>query len=90
MVTGLINTVNYYLGLPQVAELKAAGTSNDGLEGFIYEAMRLDPPFRGVYREAISEQTISGKKVEKGQKVFIDLAEASRDVSVNAVRPAGY
>ncbi|KAI0260103.1 linoleate diol synthase [Gloeopeniophorella convolvens] len=79
----LINIVNYYLDEPDVVkQLKACDPKNPALEGYIWEAMRLDPPFRGVYRESLADQTIGGVTVSKGQRVFVDLAYASRNAEV--------
>lgn len=48
----LTNTVNLYLE-PEHASKVPSGVaeSNAELYGYIREALRLDPPFQGVYRE---------------------------------------
>ncbi|KAH9973453.1 linoleate diol synthase [Lactifluus volemus] len=79
----IINIVNFYLDLPDaVLQLKAAVAGNSKLEGYAYEAMRIDPPFRGVYRESLADQTVGSLTLSKGQRVFLDLAHASLDSSV--------
>jgi len=79
----IINVVNFYLGQPDVvSQLKAADAKNPALEGYIYEAMRIDPPFRGVYRESLADQTVGSLTLSKGQRVFVDLAYASQDPHV--------
>jgi linoleate 10R-lipoxygenase len=65
-----------------VSQLRAADAKNPALEGYIYEAMRIDPPFRGVYRESMADQTVGNLTLSKGQLVFVDLAYASRDPDV--------
>ena len=40
----------------------------------------VDPPFRGVYRKAASDQTLGDKSIKAGQRVFVDLHAASFDV----------
>ncbi|KAI0322769.1 linoleate diol synthase, partial [Amylostereum chailletii] len=79
----LINAVNFYMNSTDlIAQVKTAGANNAGLEGYIYESMRLDPPFRGIYREATSDQTIGSHTISKGQRVFVDIAAASHDPDV--------
>lgn len=76
----IINVVNLYLDRPNVVkQLRAAVPRHPDLEGYIYEAMRIDPPFRGVYRESLVEQEVGSLRLFKGQRVFVDLANASQD-----------
>ncbi|KAF8265063.1 hypothetical protein EI94DRAFT_1736694 [Lactarius quietus] len=42
----------------------------------------IDPPFRGVYRESVADQTVGNLTFFKGQRVFVDLAHASQDPNV--------
>ncbi|KAH9986089.1 linoleate diol synthase [Russula compacta] len=79
----IINIVNFYLDQPNVVgQLKASDPKNPALEGYIYEAMRIDPPFGGVYRESLADQSVGNLTFSKGQHVFVDLANASRDPNV--------
>jgi hypothetical protein len=79
----IINVVNYYIDKPNIVkQLRAADPKNASLEGYIYEAMRIDPPFRGVYRESLANQTVGSLTCSKGQRVFVDLAHASQDPNV--------
>jgi len=79
----IINVVNYYLDKDHVVnQLRASDAKNPALEGYIYEAMRIDPPFRGVYRESLIDQTVGSLTLSKGQRVFVDLANASQDPHV--------
>ncbi|KAI0291817.1 linoleate diol synthase [Russula brevipes] len=79
----LINIVNFYLDQPNVvSQLRASDARNPALEGYIYEAMRIDPPFRGVYRESVADQTVGNLTFFKGQRTFVDLAHASRNPHV--------
>lgn len=41
----------------------------------------VDPPFRGVWREALHGETVGATRIEGGQKVFVDIAHAGMDVS---------
>ncbi|KAF8473705.1 linoleate diol synthase [Russula ochroleuca] len=79
----IINIVNFYLDQPNVvSQLRAADAKNPDLESYIYEAMRIDPPFRGVYRESLADQNVGSLTLSKGQRVFVDLAHASQDPHV--------
>ncbi|KAH8993660.1 cytochrome P450 [Lactarius deliciosus] len=79
----LINIVNFYIDKPNIVEqLRAADAKNPALEAYIYEAMRIDPPFRGVYRESLADQTVGSIAYFKGQRVFLDLTHASHDPNV--------
>ncbi|KAF9259926.1 hypothetical protein L218DRAFT_1003293, partial [Marasmius fiardii PR-910] len=51
---------------------------NSGFENFAKESLRLDPPFRGVFRVA-STDTASAKK---GTELFLDLATACQDPKI--------
>ncbi|KAH9973470.1 putative linoleate diol synthase [Lactifluus volemus] len=42
----------------------------------------IDPPFRGVYRKSLADQRIGSLSVSKGQRVFLDFAQASLDPHV--------
>ncbi|KAH9016639.1 hypothetical protein EDB83DRAFT_2528743 [Lactarius deliciosus] len=79
----IINIVNFYLDKPDVVkQLKAADAKNPALEAYIYEAMRIDPPFRGVYRDSLADQTVGSITYFKDQRVFLDLTHASHDPNV--------
>jgi linoleate 10R-lipoxygenase len=79
----IINVVNYYIDKPIIVkQLRAADPKNPALQGYIYEAMRIDPPFRGVYRESLIDQTVGSVRCSKGQRVFVDLAHASQDPNI--------
>ncbi|KAI0046507.1 linoleate diol synthase [Auriscalpium vulgare] len=79
----LLNIVNFYVDEKNVgAKLSAVAAKDSPLDGYIYEALRIDPPFRGVYRVAVVDQIVGTLAVKAGQKVFLDLANASRDPDV--------
>ncbi|KAJ7765440.1 linoleate diol synthase [Mycena maculata] len=73
---GLINMVNLYLGSDHDQEIQSLATNGD-LNGYAYEAQRLDPPFQGVYRIVSEEVTIGNVKYNKDDRVFLDVATAS-------------
>ncbi|KAH8997828.1 linoleate diol synthase [Lactarius hatsudake] len=79
----IINIVDFYLDKPDVVkQLRAADAKNPALEAYIYEAMRIDPPFRGVYRDSLADQKVGSITYFKGQRVFVDLTHASHDPNV--------
>jgi len=52
------------------------------LQATVLEALRLDPPFAGVYREALTSQNVGGRSVGTGGKVFVNIAKANMDPDV--------
>ncbi|KAJ6619469.1 linoleate diol synthase [Mycena sp. CBHHK59/15] len=81
---GLINMVNLYMGSDNDAEIRALATSAGDLNGYVYEAQRLDPPFQGVYRTPSEEVTIANTKFAQGMRIFLDVATASLNSDVFA------
>jgi cytochrome P450 len=93
----LTNTVNFFLDHDQAKELRALSTSTDAksiaqLQGYAWEASRLDPPFRGVYRIAQQEHKMDTLTIAKNERVFLDVAAASLNeqayTNATAVDPA--
>jgi len=62
-----------------VSQLRASDGEHSAVEGYIHEALRIDPPFRGVYRESLADQKVGNLSILKGQRVFLDLAHANSD-----------
>jgi linoleate 10R-lipoxygenase len=78
----LTNTVNTYLGTPGAAErhtLAVKSEPSSHLEGFVREALRLDPPFQGVYRVAQKDHAIASMSVKKDDRLFLNIAHANLD-----------
>ena len=44
-------------------------------------AVGLDPAFRGTYREALAPETVGGETLQFHEHVFVDIAQANKDVS---------
>ncbi|GJE95217.1 linoleate dioxygenase-like and cytochrome P450 domain-containing protein [Phanerochaete sordida] len=94
----LIHVVNFHLdhapsGTNSISSATMQGETADELQGFVLEALRLDPPFSGTYRTALDAQIVGSLCVPAGGKVFVDMAKASMDpnafpkpTSVNAQR----
>jgi len=81
------NALNLYLGTKDAAALNAlskAGSDTTQLNGYVYESLRVDPPFNGVFRIAKKSQSIAGKSIAPGDRVFLDLANANLDPNVFA------
>ncbi|KAG5638347.1 hypothetical protein H0H81_000480 [Sphagnurus paluster] len=81
----ITNTINLYLSSEQEAELRGLAKADDvknSLDGFVYEALRLDPPLQGVYRTATKDHNVEGLVVQKGDRIFLDVAQANQNQSV--------
>jgi len=53
------------------------------LESFSYEALRIDPLFKGVFRVAQSKVPVAGAtSIGPGDRVFLDLVSASSDNNI--------
>lgn len=80
----LTNVVNICFDSEHQATILNSIKSGEGktsLDGFIREALRLDPSFAGVYRTASKDQTIGNLSFKNGDKVFLDLAAANKEES---------
>ncbi|KAG1746574.1 heme peroxidase [Suillus paluster] len=47
------------------------------LTAYIVEALRIDPPFKGVYRVAKQSHSVVALNVKQGQRLFLDVAAAN-------------
>ncbi|EGN96758.1 hypothetical protein SERLA73DRAFT_93339 [Serpula lacrymans var. lacrymans S7.3] len=79
---GLTNIVNILLDADQTASFRSQAEDADakefaGLEAYVLEALRLDPPFRGVYRVAKENTTVGSLTVTKGERLFLNIADAN-------------
>jgi len=74
---GLINMVNLYMGSDSDQQIRALATTSGDLKGYVHEAQRLDPPFRGVYRIASEDVTVATVRFSKDERVFLDVSAAS-------------
>jgi len=89
----LTNMVNLYLGSEQEGQIRSLVTSTPGkpLDGYAYEALRLDPPFQGVYRIASKDHTVGDITIKKDEQLFLDVAHANVNESVfsyKSINPA--
>lgn len=77
----LTNAVNLYLGSEQEVTIRTlSGDAKASLDGYVYEALRLDPPFEGVYRTAA--KPIDALGIKANDRVFLNIAVANTDESV--------
>jgi hypothetical protein len=65
----LTNTLNLFLGSDQ--EIQIRGSNLRSLDAYVFEALRLEPSFQGVFR--ISPQ---------GERVFLDIGQANRSAQL--------
>ncbi|KAH7890809.1 heme peroxidase [Phlebopus sp. FC_14] len=82
MSLALTNVVNILLDSEESATFRTQAKSVDtkdytALEAYVIEALRIDPPFAGVYRVAKKEFTIGSLQVKSGERLFLDVAGAS-------------
>ncbi|KAJ3551142.1 hypothetical protein NM688_g4896 [Phlebia brevispora] len=89
MSEGLVNAVNFYIDGNASAQLRTCiakrkfdAQDQAVIQGFALEALRLDPPFRGVYREALTAEKVGGHMLNKSDHVFVDIATANMDPDV--------
>lgn len=82
--------VNFYLDADkqaareEIVKLVASKEKDaaDKVMGYVYEALRLDPPVAGVYRTAAKDDNLGGVDVKAGQNIFASIYDANRDESV--------
>ncbi|KAJ7281406.1 linoleate diol synthase [Mycena rebaudengoi] len=79
----LINMVNMYLGSDKDSEIRSSAATSD-LSGYAHEALRLDPPFQGVYRIPSEDVAVGDISFTKGSRVFLDISAAGVDGDVFA------
>lgn len=82
----LTNIINLYLGTSEDDTLKKLATSDDAsaFAGYVYEGLRLDPPFQGFFRTSTKDQTFSGRSLKKGDRVFANIGAANQNEKVFA------
>ncbi|KAI6041267.1 heme peroxidase, partial [Pisolithus marmoratus] len=78
----LTNVVNLPLVSEDHATFRAQAKSADtkdfsALEAYVIEALRIDPPFAGVYRTAKKDQSVGSLNVKEGDRLFLDIARAN-------------
>jgi hypothetical protein len=79
------NIVNLYLDDEHIKDIAAIAKATDKkaeLDVYVLEALRLCPPFPGVYRTSSKDQTVNGKEYKKDDRVFLDTAASNVDDSV--------
>ncbi|OAX39674.1 heme peroxidase [Rhizopogon vinicolor AM-OR11-026] len=83
MSLALTNVVNQLLDSEKnstfvIQAAKSVDTKDlSSLTAHILEALRIDPPFAGVYRVAKQDETINSLVVKQGERLFLDVATAS-------------
>ncbi|KAI6041268.1 heme peroxidase [Pisolithus marmoratus] len=78
----LTNVVNLLLVSEDHATFRAQAKSADAkdfsaLEAYVIEALRIDPPFGGVYRIAKKNQSVGSLRVSEGERLFLNIAGAN-------------
>jgi cytochrome P450 len=78
----LTNIINVFLSDEEISKKVShctAATDLNDLKAYVAEALRLDPPFRGVYRNATKAQEVGPVSVKEGHKVFVNITAANLD-----------
>ncbi|KAI0642463.1 linoleate diol synthase [Trametes meyenii] len=77
----MVHVLNFYLDptKPSDVQTLASKPKRDPkdeaqLQGFVLEALRLDPTFRGVFRDTLSNVRVSQGALQAQQRVFVDVA----------------
>ncbi|KAI0695351.1 heme peroxidase [Cerioporus squamosus] len=81
----MVNVIDFYLDPTKPTDVQTLATKSKSLsgkdevvmQGFVLEALRLCPTFRGVYRQTLRSVKLSQGTLPAGQRVFVDIAKAS-------------
>ncbi|RXW18706.1 hypothetical protein EST38_g7146 [Candolleomyces aberdarensis] len=84
----LTNAVDLLLDKTKELQPLAASKDVSKLRGYVYEALRLSPPFAGVYRVSSSDQSVAGYNFKKGERVFLDVFQANQKKGPDVAHPA--
>ncbi|KAF4610857.1 hypothetical protein D9613_007045 [Agrocybe pediades] len=76
------NAVNFFLGSEHVDKVTSLAKSGGDLDGYVYEALRLDPMFNGVFRVSTKDQSVYDLNLKKGDRVFLNTASANTDGTI--------
>ncbi|KAI9464255.1 heme peroxidase [Boletus coccyginus] len=81
LLVALTNVVNLLLDSEENATFRIQAKSVDtkdlvGLEAYVIEALRIDPPFAGVSYVAKKDYTVGSLAVQQGERLFLDVASA--------------
>ncbi|KAI0369199.1 linoleate diol synthase [Pilatotrama ljubarskyi] len=81
----MVNVLNFHMDPSKPSDLQTLASKpkrdprdDAQLQGLIFEALRLDPTFRGVYRDTLDSVRMSQGSLQPKQRVFLDIATASR------------
>ncbi|RPD64148.1 heme peroxidase [Lentinus tigrinus ALCF2SS1-6] len=81
----MVNVIDFYLDPAKPVDVQTlankpstlAGKDEATMQGFVAEALRLCPTFRGAYRQTLRSIKLSQGTLPAGQRVFIDVAKAN-------------
>ncbi|KAJ8594598.1 putative linoleate diol synthase [Rhizopogon salebrosus TDB-379] len=83
MSLALTNVVNQLLDSRKNSTIASQAVKNlhtedtYSLTGYVLEALRIDPPFTGVYRIAKQDGTVASLTIRQGERLFLDVAAAN-------------
>lgn len=76
----LTNMLNLYIGSNHGTDIATLATSSDvkdKLHGYVYEALRIAPPFRGVYRTCKENKQVLDFSAQANDRIFLDVYRAN-------------
>ncbi|KAH8104009.1 linoleate diol synthase [Cristinia sonorae] len=86
MSQALTHLVNFFLDenkpteVQYLASKRSFGSREESqLQILVLEALRIDPVFRGVYRDAYGEQKVGDLKIKGNSRLFVNIAKANLD-----------
>jgi hypothetical protein len=53
-----------------------------GIDHSFFSSLGLDPPFQGFFRISAKDQTLGGRIVKEGDRVFANIGAANQNVSI--------
>ncbi|KAF9482553.1 linoleate diol synthase [Pholiota conissans] len=77
------NTINLYIGSDQGLQLSSLvkADKNVQLDNYVYEALRLEPTFQGVFRISQQDQAVNGESFKQNDILFLDVVSANLDAA---------
>jgi hypothetical protein len=80
LTEALTHMVNLLLEDANIGKALAAGAKDDSvLQGYVSEVLRINPPTRGVYRQAKANETVGALSVKQGNVVYLNISNAHRN-----------
>jgi hypothetical protein len=78
------NAINLYLDTEHIKNVVAVAKTDKkaDLNAYVFEALRLNPSFPGVFRISSKNQTVDGRDIKKDDRIFLDIKSSNVDANV--------